>query len=240
MIDSNQPGSPRTPRSTHRHFHAMDLSLTTLDTPESNKTDLPKKAIYRLSIYHRCLEKLSANHVATVSSTTLARAAGVNASQIRKDIAYLGQYGTRGLGYPVETLMRSIRDTLGRERFQPVVLIGAGNLGSALLRYQGFEKEGFQVIAAFDADPESAVHRGINVPVFHESTLEEFIIRESVKLAILCVPAGFAQSMANRLSQVGIQGILNFSPVFLDVPKDVTVNNVDLALELEHLGYFIR
>lgn len=216
---------------------------TSNDNPRpiaSDKNDLPKKAIYRLSIYHRCLEKLAANQVATVSSTTLARAAGVNASQIRKDVAYLGQYGTRGLGYPVETLMRSIRDTLGRERFQPVVLVGAGNLGSALLRYQGFEKEGFQVIAAFDADPEAAIRRGIEVPVHHEVELERFISSESVKLAILCVPAGFAQSMANRLVQVGVQGILNFSPVLLDVPKDVTVNNVDLALELEHLGYFIR
>jgi redox-sensing transcriptional repressor len=206
--------------------------------PERN--DLPKKAIYRLSIYHRCLEKLAANHVATVSSTTLARAAGVNASQIRKDIAYLGQYGTRGLGYPVDTLMLSIRETLGRERFQPVVLIGAGNLGSALLRYQGFEKEGFEVIAAFDADPETAIRRGIDIPVHHESELERFIATEAVKLAILCVPAGIAQTMANRLVQAGVQGILNFSPVLLDVPKDITVNNVDLALELEHLGYFIR
>jgi redox-sensing transcriptional repressor len=206
----------------------------------SERTDLPKKAIYRLSIYHRCLEKLAANDVATVSSNTLARVAGVNASQIRKDVAYLGQYGTRGLGYPVDTLMRSIRETLGRERFQPVVLIGAGNLGSALLRYQGFEKEGFQVVAAFDADPEAATRRGMNVPVHHESELETFIASEGVKLAILCVPAGFAQAVANRLVKAGVQGILNFSPVVLEVPADVTVNNVDLALELEHLGYFIR
>lgn len=221
--------------------------ITTLETPppkpnesQPEKADLPKKAIYRLSIYHRCLEKLEANGVATVSSSTLARAAGVNASQIRKDIAYLGQYGTRGLGYPVDTLMRSIRETLGRERLQPVVLVGAGNLGSALLRYQGFEKEGFQVVAAFDADPESAVRRKLNVPVHHESELEDFIAKEAVKLAILCVPAGFAQSVANRLVNAGVQGILNFSPVVLEVPADVTVNNVDLALELEHLGYFIR
>ncbi len=218
----------------------MEKSNPKLQPNPPERTDLPKKAIYRLSIYHRCLEKLAANQVATVSSTTLARAAGVNASQIRKDIAYLGQYGTRGLGYPVDTLMLSIRETLGRERFQPVVLIGAGNLGSALLRYQGFEKEGFQVIAAFDADPEAAIRRGINVPVHHESGLETFIARQSVKLAILCVPAGIAQTMANRLAHAGVQGILNFSPVLLDVPKDVTVNNVDLALELEHLGYFIR
>ena len=221
-------------------------SITQLETPpdktadDAPKNDLPKKVIYRLSIYHRCLEKLVGNGVVTVSSSTLARAAGVNASQIRKDIANLGQYGTRGLGYPVDTLMRSIHETLGRERFQPVILVGAGNLGSALLRYQGFEKEGFQVIAAFDADPGSATRRVVGVPVHHESMLEDFITRESVKLAILCVPAEFAQAVANRLVGAGIQGILNFSPVVLEVSPEVTVNNVDLALELEHLGYFIR
>lgn len=206
----------------------------------TTKADLPRKAIYRLSIYHRCLRKLSSNDVATVSSGTLARAAGVSASQLRKDIAYLGQHGTRGLGYPVGTLMRSIRETLGRERFQPVVLVGAGNLGSALLRYQGFEKEGFQVVAAFDADPEPARRRTLSVPVLPDAELEAFISRDNVRLAILCVPAAVAQPVANRLIAAGIQGILNFSPVVLEVPGDVTVNNVDLALELEHLGYFIR
>lgn len=210
------------------------------DVTVDGKNHLPKKAIYRLSIYHRCLEKLAANLVRTVSSTTLAKAAGVNASQIRKDVAYLGQYGTRGLGYPVGMLMQSIRETLRRERFQPVVLVGAGNLGAALLRYPGFEKEGFQVIAAFDADPEAAGRRDLRIPIHPESDLEPFVIRESVKLAILCVPGGNAQIMANRLISAGVQGILNFSPVLLDVPKEVTVNHVDLALELGHLGYFIR
>jgi len=217
-LEAPSPSTPKTPR----------------------KADLPKKAIYRLSIYHRCLLKLAANGVATVSSNTLARAAGVTASQIRKDVAYLGQYGTRGLGYPVDTLARSIRETLGRERFQPVVLVGAGNLGSALLRYQGFEKEGFQVVAAFDANPETARSRGITVPVHHDRDLEAFIAAQSVRLAILSVPAAVAQAVANRLIAAGIQGILNFSPVVLEVPECVTVNNVDLALELEHLGYFIR
>jgi len=133
-----------------------------------------------------------------------------------------------------------IRETLGREHLQPVVLVGAGNLGSALIRYQGFEKEGYEVIAAFDANPEGAKSRGVTIPVFPDSEMEEMIIARSVKLAILCVPVEFAQSVVNRLVSVGIQGILNFSPIVLEVPSDVTVNNVDLALELEHLGYFIR
>jgi len=207
---------------------------------KSTKIDIPRKAIYRLSIYHRCLQKLHDNEVATVSSTTLARAAGVKPSQLRKDLAYFGQFGTRGLGYPVEILSSIIRETLGREHLQPVILVGAGNLGSALLRYHGFEKEGFEVVAAFDAHPEGARNRGITIPVYPDSSLEPFIAAHSVKLAILCVPVEFAQAIVNRLVAAGIQGVLNFSPIVLEVTPDVTVNNVDLALELEHLSYFIR
>ena len=204
------------------------------------KIDIPKKAIYRLSIYHRCLQKLKANAVETVSSTTLAKAAGVKPAQLRKDLAYFGQFGTRGLGYPVDILSSTIRETLGREHLQPVILVGAGNLGSALLRYHGFEKEGFEVVAAFDANPEATRARGVTIPVFPDSDLETFIAGNSVKLAILCVPVEFAQAVVNRLVAAGIQGILNFSPIVLEVTPDVTVNNVDLALELEHLSYFIR
>lgn len=212
-----------------------------METPDKpTKIDIPKKAIYRLSIYHRCLQKLRDNDVATVSSTTLARAAGVKPSQLRKDLAYFGQFGTRGLGYPVEILSTTIRETLGREHLQPVILVGAGNLGSALLRYHGFEKEGFEVIAAFDANPEGTRARGIQIPVYPDSDLEEFVEAHHVKLAILCVPVEFAQSVVNRLVVAGIQGVLNFSPIVLEVTPDVTVNNVDLALELEHLSYFIR
>lgn len=205
-----------------------------------DRIDIPKKAIYRLSIYHRCLKRLVENGQETVSSSALAKAAGVKPAQLRKDLAYFGQFGTRGLGYPVETLASMIRDLLGRERLQPVVLIGAGNLGVALLRYQGFQKEGFEVVAAFDADPEAVKARGIPIPVHHESDLEEFVDREGVRLVILCVPAPVAQTLANRLVEAGVTGILNFSPVVLDVPETVQVNNVDLALELEHLSFFVR
>lgn len=205
-----------------------------------DKVDIPKKAIYRLSIYHRCLQRLKDNGVETVSSTALARAAGVKPAQLRKDLAYFGQFGTRGLGYPVDALSAVIRETLGRQRLQPVVLIGAGNLGSALLRYPGFQKEGFEVVAAFDANPDAARARGVVIPVLTDTDLDPFVHEHSIKLAILCVPAEFAQSIANRLVAAGVQGILNFSPILLEVPADVTVNNVDLALELEHLSYFIR
>lgn len=204
------------------------------------KSTIPKKVIYRLSTYLRCLQRLADNRIGTVSSGTLAKAAGVNSSQLRKDIAYLGQWGTRGLGYPVDTLIHTLRDALRQEKLQPVILIGAGNLGSALLRYQGFQKEGFEVIAAFDADPVAALARGVSVPLFLENEMEKFLLDNQVRLAILCVPAEHAQGMANRLVHAGIQGILNFSPAVLEVPKEIVVNSVDLASELENLSYFIR
>jgi redox-sensing transcriptional repressor len=210
------------------------------ESERNEKMDIPKKAIYRLSIYHRCLQKLSDSGQKTVSSITLAKAAGVKSAQLRRDLGYIGQIGTRGLGYPVTGLITTIREALGREQLQPVILVGAGNLGSALLRYQGFQKEGFEVVAAFDAKPEDARARELKIPVHDVSQMEAFIIEHQVKLVILCVPIGFAQEVVNRLVACGIQGILNFSPIMLEVPADVTVNNVDLALELEHLSYFIK
>jgi redox-sensing transcriptional repressor len=206
----------------------------------TEKSAIPKKVIYRLSTYLRCLQRLADNGIDTVSSGTLAKAAGVNSSQLRKDIAYLGQWGTRGLGYPVETLMTALRDALRQEKLQPVILVGAGNLGSALLRYQGFQKEGFEVVAAFDADPAAARARGVSVPLYHDAELESFLTQYPVRIAILCVPAEFAQGIANRLVNTGIQGILNFSPAVLEVPKEIVINSVDLASELENLSYFIR
>jgi redox-sensing transcriptional repressor len=204
------------------------------------KGEIPRKSVYRLSIYHRCLQRLSENAVQTVSSAALAKGAGVKPSQLRKDLAYLGQFGTRGLGYPVEPLLGAIRETLGRERLQPVILVGAGNLGAALLRYPGFGKEGFEILAAFDLAPDQAAARGLGVPVLDQHRMASFIAEEGIRLAMLCVPAGQAQEAANELVAAGIGGILNFSPAMLEVPGEVVVNHVDLAMELEHLSYFVR
>ena len=203
------------------------------------KVEIPKKAIYRLSIYQRGLSKLQENGKETVSSSTLAGAAGVKPAQLRKDLAYFGQFGKRGLGYSVSELRDAILEVLGREQLQPVVMVGAGNLGVALLRYRGFEKGGFEVVAAFDTVPEAVVSRGISVPVYGQDEVARFVRENDVKLAILCVPGGVAQEAANELVDAGVQGILNFSPTLLQVPDAVTVNNVDLALELENLSYFV-
>jgi len=205
-----------------------------------DRVEIPRKAIYRLSLYQRCLGKLQEKDIETVSSSALAKAAGVNAAQLRKDLGYFGQFGTRGLGYAVEELRNAIREALGRTSFQPVVLVGAGNLGSALLRYQGFEKEGFEVIAAFDIVPEAVMQQGLGLAVRPVSEMVRFIRKHDVKLAILCVPGEVAQETANELVGAGVTGILNFSPSVLQVPEAVTVNQVDLALELENLSYFVK
>lgn len=203
------------------------------------RIDIPRKSIYRLSIYQRCLQRLKSNRVDTVSSEALAKAAGVKPTQLRKDLTYFGQFGTRGLGYNVGSLSSTIGEVLGHNRLQPVVLVGVGNLGSALLRYGGFRKEGFEVVAAFDIAPKPA-GRDVLIPILALGTMEEFIKENQVKMAILTVPASSAQEVANVLIKAGVQAILNFSPTVLDVPEDVVVNSVDLAVELENLSYFIR
>lgn len=201
---------------------------------------IPRKSIYRLSIYHRCLQRLRENGVETVSSEALARAAGVKPPQLRKDLAYFGQFGTRGLGYNVAHLARILNDVLGTNRLQPVILVGVGNLGTALLRYGGFNKEGFEIIAAFDADIDRPRPGLPPVPLKPITDLGRFIREHQVKMAILAVPAAAAQQVVNELVTAGLQAILNFSPTILDTPEHVVVSNVDLAVELENLSYFIR
>jgi len=170
----------------------------------------------------------------------LATAAGVKSTQLRKDLTYFGQFGTRGLGYDVEQLATMIADLLGTTRLQPVVLVGAGHLGMALLSYRGFEQEGFEIVAAFDIDPKRPRNKKIPQSILHMDKLPEFVRERTVKMAILSVPASVAQEVANQLVQAGIAGILNFAPIVLSVPEDVVVNNVNLAIELENLSYFIQ
>jgi len=205
-----------------------------------SKLEIPRKAVYRLSLYYRALQRLKANAVETVSSAALSKAAGVKPTQLRKDLAYFGQLGTRGLGYSVSHLTQTLMEALGTARLQPVVLIGAGHLGSALVRYRGFEKEGFEIAAAFDADADRARDVVLGLPVLPMGDLREFVREKQVKLAILTVPATVAQEVCNELVDCGIQAILNFAPTILQVPDGVVVNNVDLAIELENLSYFIR
>ena len=206
------------------------------------KVDIPRKTVYRLSLYQRGLQRLVGNDIATVSSAALAKAAGVKPTQLRKDLTYFGQFGTRGLGYDVAALTRKLDEVLGTTRLQPVILVGAGNLGTALLGYyDGFAKEGFEIVGTFDVESRSGKTGGTkNLKVRPISEVGVFVAEHGIKMAILTVPGTAAQEVVNGLVSAGIQAILNFAPIILQVPSHVVVNNVDLAIELENLSYFIR
>ena len=207
---------------------------------KTSRAVIPRKTIYRLSLYLRCLARLRDNGLGTVSSEALARAAGVKSAQLRKDLACFGTFGTRGLGYDVAELSTRIADELGTSRLQPVILVGVGHLGLALLSYRGFEKEGFEIIAAFDVEPQRRRDKEIQQPIHGMDKLREFVPAHGVRMAILTVPAAAAQAVAKTLIAAGINGILNFSPIVLTVPEEVMVNNVNLAIELENLSYFTQ
>src|SRR5689334_249725 len=164
----------------------LSISLAELKkaTPE-----IPRKTIYRLSVYLRCLARLKDNNIQTVSSEALAKVAGVKPTQLRKDLAYFGQFGTRGLGYDVAELSKMISDELGTTSLQPVILVGVGNLGMALLSYRGFEKEGFEIAAAFDAEPKRKRDKQIKQSILGMDELKEFVRKNNVKMAIVTVPA---------------------------------------------------
>jgi len=194
---------------------------------KSARAEIPRKTVYRLSQYLRCLQRLKSNGLQTVSSEALARAAGVKPTQLRKDLTYLGQFGTRGLGYDVVQLAEMITSHLGTNRLQPVVLVG-------------FEPEGFEIVAAFDLDPDRHRDRDLRVPIHPMSKLAEVAGKKGIRMAILAVPAAAAQEVTNVLVEAGILGILNFAPIVPAVPEHVAISNVNLAIELENLSYFLQ
>jgi redox-sensing transcriptional repressor len=202
------------------------------------RVGIPKKTVYRLSVYLRCLEQMAGSGEQTVSSQALAQAAGVKPTQLRKDLTSFGHFGTRGLGYDVTRLHDKIAEILGRKRLQPVVLVGVGNMGAALLAYKGFEKESFEIVAGFDIDVKRQRRKTFAQPIHHLDKLEQFVRQHRIKMAIITVPAAAAQEVANRLIGAGVNAILNFAPVVLRVPSNVVVSNVNLAIELENLSYF--
>jgi redox-sensing transcriptional repressor len=165
------------------------------------RPDIPRKAIYRLSVYLRCLQRLKANGIRTVSSEALAKVAGVKSTQLRKDLAYFGQFGTRGLGYDVGQLAGMTSDLLGTNSLQPVILVGVGNLGLALLSYRGFEQEGFEIVAAFDIDPHRVRGKTFPCRCTAWKNWGKSLPERHVKMAMIAVPAAAAQEAANTLVQ---------------------------------------
>jgi redox-sensing transcriptional repressor len=194
----------------------------------------------RLSVYLRCLNALEPAGVKTVSSQTLAQQFHLNAAQIRKDLAYFGEFGVRGVGYYVKDLKRHLRQILGLERRLKVAILGAGNLGLALADYPGFRQEGFQILALFDTLSAKVGQRSRGgVPIFDIKELRRIAAREKIGIAVIAVPAESAQRVVNEVVAAGIKAILNFSPGTLSAPKDVKLKSVDLTVSLESLSFYL-
>jgi len=194
----------------------------------------------RLSVYLRCLSLLEGAGVATVSSSSLAHQFHLNAPQIRKDLAYFGEFGVRGVGYSVPDLRRHLRKILGLDRPINVAIVGAGNLGLALADYPGFRQEGFGIVALFDTLPEKVGQRSRGgVPIYHVKELRRVVLRNKIRIGVVAVPASAAQLVANTIVSTGIRAILNFSPGTLRVPPGVKLKNADLTVSLESLSFFL-
>jgi redox-sensing transcriptional repressor len=199
---------------------------------------IPEKTITRLSIYLRCLEEVLVDGMTAVSSQQLAERFGLNSAQVRKDLAYFGQFGVRGLGYHTKELKQTLERILGLNREWGVALVGLGNLGSALLNYRGFQQRGFRISVVFDTDASKVGRRIGTIPVCHAEKIVSILKRRRIKMGMIAVPAGAAQAVADQLVTAGVNAILNFAPTQLAVPKGVKVQNVDLSVMLKTLSFY--
>ena len=194
----------------------------------------------RLSVYLRCLNELDGAGVRTISSQALAEQFHLNAAQIRKDLAYFGEFGVRGVGYYVRDLKRHLRQILGLDRKLRVAIMGAGNLGLALADYAGFRQEGFEIAALFDTLREKVGQQSKSgVPILDVHELKKVAKRDGIKIAVIAVPAPAAQSVLNLVVAAGIKAVLNFSPGTLQIPPGVKLKGVDLTVSLESLSFFL-
>ena len=198
---------------------------------------IAESTIRRLSLYLSFLEEIEARGVRTTSSDDLAKLGGTTSAQVRKDLSFFGSFGKRGLGYSVPELSSSLRKILGLGRQWRVCIIGAGKIGAALARYAGFAERGFIVSGVYDSDPSKIGTRWGNVTVRDEAQLERDIAGNNYQIAVLAVPADAAQKLVDRAVKAGIKGILSFAPVQLNVPGDVALRTVNMAMELEALTF---
>jgi redox-sensing transcriptional repressor len=194
--------------------------------------------VARLPVYLRTLVDLNAEQVTTISSERLAELAGVNAAKVRKDLSYLGSYGTRGVGYDVEYLLFQVSRELGLTKDWPVVIVGVGNLGAALANYGGFGDRGFPVAALVDADRSKVGTTFGDHEIRHVDDLPELVAELGIAIGIIATPAAGAQDVADRLVAAGVTSILNFAPTVLNVPAEASLRKVDLALELQILSFY--
>ncbi len=200
----------------------------------------PKAVVGRVSLYLRQLESFQRQGQETISSSQLGEPLSIKNAQVRKDLAFFGQFGHPGVGYRIDDLISALRQVLGIDRDWPIVLVGLGNLGRALLKYRGFRSRRFHIVAVFDSDVRKIgqSHEGLKVEPI--DGLRKAVVAHKVSLGLLCVPADAAQWVADQMVASGITGILNFAPVPLSVPAGVSVAAVDLSVQLENLAYKVQ
>lgn len=198
-----------------------------------------KNCVIRLSRYKNSLYRLKALGFVKVFSDNLADAVGVTAEQVRKDFSLFGITGNKRGGYQIDTLIDKLNNLLGKDQIQNVVVAGLGNIGTALSKYRGFEKEGIKIVAAFDIDP-AKFNRTADIPVMPLEELEAYIHEHHIKIGIIAVPDIAAQNVADTMIGAGISGILNFAPIRLRSPEEIVINNVNLELELENVIYYVN
>jgi redox-sensing transcriptional repressor len=217
----------------------MSKDESTRDPPVSEPR-LSRACVGRLSLYLRRLETFLGEGSATISSSKLGEALGVTDAQVRKDLAYLGNLGLPGVGYPTRELMAAIRRTLGIDREWAVAVVGVGNLARALLRYRGFQQQGFRIVALFDADPAKIGHQVDGLEVHAPEQMAGVIRATGAELGLVTVPSEAAQGVADALVAAGIRGLLNFAPVMLRLRLGVSLVAVDLTVQLEQLAFLVQ
>jgi redox-sensing transcriptional repressor len=206
--------------------------------PEDNsKKKISESTIRRLSLYYRALSLLEKENYETISSKELAKREKLTPAQVRKDLSFFGSFGTRGLGYPVSELKRSISQIIGIDRIWNVAMIGVGNIGSALVSYKEFQKQGFAIKLIFDNDQRKigSNHKGITVADIND--MSRLLNENKIEIVVLAVPAIVAQYIVDEVVAAGIKAILNFAPINLQVPEDVFLRNENMAMELEYLSF---
>ena len=199
---------------------------------------IPEATVGRLPLYLRALVEMAEDGRTTISSEGLAGAAGVNSAKVRKDLSYLGSYGTRGVGYDVAYLIHQVRRELGLTQDWSVLIAGVGNLGHALANYRGFGERGFRVVALVDADPARVGEEVAGVRVRPVSELRALVRKHEVAIGLICTPAAAAQDVADAMVEAGIHSILNFAPAHINIPTAVSLRKVDLSIELQILAFY--
>ncbi|MDQ3990963.1 MAG: redox-sensing transcriptional repressor Rex [Actinomycetota bacterium] len=199
---------------------------------------IPEATVGRLPVYLRALVEKAEQGRSTISSEGLAEASGVNSAKVRKDLSYLGSYGTRGVGYDVAYLIHQIRRELGLTQDWPVLIAGVGNLGHALANYRGFGERGFRVAALVDADPKRIGEVVAGIAVRPVEDMADIVREQDVAIGIVATPAGAAQEVADLMVAAGIRSVLNFAPAVISVPDTVSLRKVDLSIELQILAFY--